>query len=322
MGGSTDNNRLNGQLIVVLGGSGFFGRHLAQELLSRGARLRIASRHPEQAFALKPLGNLGQVQFARCDVTQVGSLAPVLAGADGVVNLVGAFTGDLGGLQGAGAGRIAAAAKAAGAKAFVHISANGADGASSVGYARSKAEGESAVLSAFAKATILRPSVLFGPDDSFVNMFAGLIAAFPVLPVFGPEAKLQPLFVDDAAQAAANALDDTGKYGGKTYELVGPEVLTMLELNQRIAAAQGRKRLFAALPDIASKGFAILTGWLPFAPLTRSQWALLQASNVASGSLPTTRQLGVNPRPLGLFLDRWMVRYRKHGRFSVKPSAG
>ena len=313
---------LNGKLIVLLGGSGYFGKHVAQELLSRGARLRIASRNPQRAFALKPLGNLGQVQFARCDVTDSSNLAAVLTGADAVVNLVGAFKGDLDKLQGEGAGMIAAAAKAAGASAFVHVSANGADSNSTTAYARTKAEGEAAVLGAFPKATILRPSVMFGSDDAFINMFAGLIAAFPALPVFGPEAQLQPIFVDDAAQALANALAEPAKHSGKIYELCGPEIITMLELNQRIAKAQGRTRALIALPDIVSSAIALATGWLPMAPLTSDQWALLKAGNVASGKLPGVKALGVTPRPLGLFLDRWMVRYRKHGRFGVKARAG
>ena len=315
------NEKLRGKLIVLLGGSGFFGAHLAQELLSRGARLRIASRRPERAFILKPLGNLGQLQLTRCDVTDATSLNAALAGADAVVNLVGAFAGNLDALQGAGAGRIAAAARAAGAAAFVHISALGADATSPTAYARTKAVGEAAVLAAFPKATILRPSVLFGPDDKFINMFAGLIAALPVLPVFGPSARLQPLFVDDAAQATANALADPARHGGKTYEIAGPEAVTMLDINQRIAAAQGRKRLFGALPDFVSGGFALATGWLPGAPLSNDQWLLLKAGNVASGKLPGLKELGISPRPLGLFLDRWMVRYRKHGRFGSKTTA-
>ena len=322
MAQAQDEKALSGKLVVLLGGSGFFGRHLAQELLKRGARLRIASRHPERAYALKPLGNLGQVQFVRCDVTQPQNLAAAMIGADGVINLVGAFAGDLDGLQGQGAGRIADAALGAGAGAFVHVSANGADAASSADYARTKGEGEAAVLAAFPKATILRPSILFGPDDQFVNRFAGLIAMLPALPVFGPEARLQPVFVDDAAEAAAQALGDPGAHGGKIYEICGPEVMTMLELNQRIAAAQGRSRLFIDLPDFASSAFAALTGWLPGAPITSDQWALLKAGNVASGKLPGLKALGVTPRPLGLFLDRWMVRYRKHGRFGAKPAAG
>ena len=189
---------LEGKLVVLVGGSGFFGTHLAQELLNAGARLRIASRNPERAFKLKPLANLGQVQFARCDMTRPESLARVLAGADAVVNLVGAFTGNLDAVQGQGAGTLARLAREAGAAAFVHVSAIGADAEGATAYARSKAAGEAAVLAAFPQATVLRPSVLFGSDDNFVNMFAGL-SALPVLPVFAPGAKLQPLFVDDAA---------------------------------------------------------------------------------------------------------------------------
>jgi len=314
-------NALRGKLVVLLGGSGFFGTHLAQALLARGARLRIASRHPERAFRIKPLGNLGQVQLARCDMMQPASVMRVLAGADAVVNLVGAFDGDLGAVQGSGISTVAAAAKAADVTSFVHISAIGAALESPTEYGRTKAEGEAAVLAAFPNATILRPSVLFGPDDNFINMFARLIAAFPALPVFGPDAKLQPLFVDDAAEAAVAALSDPARHGGKTYEIAGPEALSMLEINQRIAAAQCRQRLFVPLPDAVSGGFATLTGWLPLAPLSRDQWLLLQAGNVASGQFPGCAALGIAPRPLALFLDRWMVAYRKHGRFGTKASA-
>lgn len=305
---------LFGKVVTVLGGSGFFGRHLAQELLTRGARLRIASRNPARAFRLKPLANLGQVQFARCDITRPDSLGAALAGSDAVVNLVGAFSGDLDALQGRGAGRIAAAARDAGAAAFVHVSAIGGDAESRTAYARTKAEGEIAVRDAFPGATILRPSILFGADDNFVMMFAGLIAAFPAIPVFGPQARLQPVHVDDAAEAAAQALADPGAHGGGIYEIAGPEILTMLELNERIAAAQHRKRLFLPLPDQLSQAVAMLPG----TPISRDQWALLQAGNVASPDMPGLRDLGVTARPLGLFLDRWMVRFRKQGRFGGK----
>jgi len=286
MAGNRDDDRLRGKLVVLTGGSGFFGRHVAQELLSRGARLRIVSRHPKRAFSLKPLAALGQIQFAAGDMTRADSLPALLAGADAVVNLVGAFAGDLDALQGKGAGRLAQAAHEAGAEAFVHISAIGADGTSGVAYARTKAEGEQAVLAAFPNATILRPSILFGPDDNFLNMFAGLIAKLPALPVFGPTARLQPVFVDDAAEAVVAALRDPRAFGGKTFEIVGPEVMTMLELNQRIAKAQGRERTLFELPDPVSGTFASLTGWLPGAPLSADQWALLKAGNVAGGSLP------------------------------------
>lgn len=308
------------KLVVLLGGSGFVGAHLAQELLARGARLRIASRHPERAFRLRPLGNLGQVQFARCDSTDGSALARVLSGANAVVNLVGAFSGNLDALQGEGAGHIAAAARAAGAAAFVHVSALGADADSPVRYARTKAEGEAAVLAAFPKATALRPSVLFGPDDHFVNLFARLISALPALPVFGPKSRLQPLFVDDAAASIANALADPAGHGGKTYEIAGPEPLTMLELHQMIAAAQERNRLFIELPDVVSEAVAMATGWLPGAPITRDQWRLLKAGSVLSGT-NGLKALGVTPRPLELFLERWMVRYRRNGRFADRLTA-
>jgi len=324
MAGGKIDDRLQDRLVVLTGGSGFLGGHLAQELLARGARLRMASRHPEHAYFLKTQANLGQIQFVRCDVTRQADLAAAMRGADAVVNLVGAFAGDLDALQGSGAGRIAAAAKAAGAGGFVHFSAIGADPQSSIAYARSKADGEAAVRAAFPQATILRPSILFGPDDHFLNMFGGLIAALPALPVFAPNAKLQPLFVDDAALAAVHALApalvDSGAHGGKLYEIAGPEVLTMLELNQRIAAAQCRKRLFVPLPDALSGAIAALTGWLPGAPLTTSQWKLLQPGNLPSGKFPGLHELGVSPRPLSLFLDRWMVRYRQHGRFGATSS--
>jgi NADH dehydrogenase len=312
---------LYGKVVTVLGGSGFFGKHLAQELLVRGARIRIASRHPERAFSVKPLGTLGNVQFVRCDVTKPASLTRALAGADAVVNLVGAFGGDLDAIQGRGAGRIAEVAREAGVTSFVHVSAIGADADSMVGYAQTKGLGEQAVLAAFPTATILRPSILFGPDDAFVNMFAGLIARLPAIPVFAPDAKLQPLFVDDAAEAVAQVLAQPGKHGGKTYEIAGPEVITMGELNRRIMAAECRSRWLIELPDSVSGLIATLTGWLPGAPITADQWALLKAGNVASGALPGLKALGVTPRPLGLFLDRWLVRYRKHGRFGDKLSA-
>ena len=321
MTGAAKQNGLAGKLVLLVGGGGFFGTHLAQELLARGARLRIASRHPERAFRIKPLGNLGQVQFARCDMTRPETLERVTAGVDAVVSLAGAFSGDLDAVQGSGVGRLAAAASTAGAGAFVQISAIGADPEGETGYARSKAAGEAAALAAFPSATVLRPSVLFGPDDHFVNMFAGLIAAAPVLPVFAPTAKMQPLFVDDAAAAVANVLADPAAHGGKTYELGGPEAIAMGDLNRRIAAAQGRSVQFIELPDAVSGAIATLTGWLPGAPITRQQWLMLKAGNTVSGELPGIQALGIAPRPLGLFLDRWMVRYRKHGRFGTKSAA-
>ncbi len=303
---------LNGKLVTIVGGSGFLGDHVAQALLSRGMRVRIASRQPHKAYRLRTLAQLGQIQFVACDATRKESAAAAIAGADAVVNLVGTFSGDVMGTICGSAQNLAEAATAAECAALVHVSAIGADAGSTAEYARAKAESETAVLQAFPSATVLRPGVLFGEDDQFVQMFAGLIASLPVLPVFAPQAVLQPLFVDDAAAAVAAALADPARHGGKIYEIAGPESVTMLELNQRISASQNRKRAFIEMPD----GLSALFAMLPGTPMNTDQWTLLKQGNRPSGALPGLKELGIAPRPLGLFLDRWMTRYRKYGRFN------
>lgn len=305
---------LAGKLVTLIGGSGFLGTYVAQKLLSKGARLRVASRNPDKSWHLKPLANLGQLQFARVDVRNPASVAAAVAGAEAVVNLVGAFDGDLDAVQGSGAGRVAALARDTGVQAFVHVSAIGANPDSEVGYQQSKGEGEKAVAAAFPGATILRPSIIFGEDDQFINMFGRLIASVPAMPVFAPEAKLQPVFVDDVADAVVAVLENPA-LAGQTYELAGPETMTMLELNQKIAAAQDRRRAFLPLPDFVGRTFANATGWMPGAPISGDQYAMLAQGNVASGQLPGLANLGIAAKPLSLFLDRWMVRYRRHGRF-------
>ncbi|MEO0061878.1 MAG: hypothetical protein RLZZ08_438 [Pseudomonadota bacterium] len=309
--GSFDN-----KLVVLIGGGGFLGCHVAQALLRQGARLRVADRHPEKAYRLKPLANLGQIQFARCDVTNRRSVENAVQGADAVVYLVGTFGAGQKALQADGAGIAATAAAATGASAFVYVSAIGADAASTSSYASTKGAGEQQVLAAFPRASVVRPSVLFGEEDAFINLFAGVIQSLPAVPVFGGEAPLQPLWVDDAAEAIAAALADPAQHGGKTYELAGPEVLTMMELHRRIAAGQGRDPLLIAVPDALAGLFAALPG----TPMNADQWALLKRGNVAGGTLPGIGKLGVEPKPLGLFLDRWMVRFRKHGRFGTKAA--
>jgi NADH dehydrogenase len=310
----TKTSPLLDQLVTVFGGGGYIGNYVAQALLERGARLRIASRNPEKGHALKPLANLGQLQFARCDITREDSVAAALSGADYVVNLVGAFTGNLEALMGEAPGRMARIAKANGARGFVHISAIGADPDSRVDYARGKALGEARVLAEFPTATILRPSIVFGKDDNFLNMFGQMIELLPVLPVFGPEAKLQLVYVDDVAEAVATALENPGEHGGHVYELGGPEALTMMEINQRIAAAQGRTRRFLAVPDGVSALFAAL----PLTPMSRDQWALLKPGSTVSGTTRSFAELGIEPQALGVFLDRWMERYRRFGRFGLQ----
>ncbi|PKP62918.1 MAG: complex I NDUFA9 subunit family protein, partial [Alphaproteobacteria bacterium HGW-Alphaproteobacteria-9] len=304
---------LSGQLVTIFGGSGYIGNYVAQSLLERGARLRLASRAPHKAQALKPLANLGQLQFLPCDITREDHVAAALDGANYVVNLVGAFDGDLTALMGEAPGTIARLAAAKGVRAMVHISAIGADAASPTAYAKSKALGEQRVLAGFPTATILRPSIVFGPDDNFLNLFGGMIEMLPVLPVFGPEAKLQLVYADDVAEAVATALEYPEAHGGLTYELGGPEQLSMMEIHERIASAQGRKRRFIAVPDGLSVAFAALPG----TPMSRDQWALLKPGSTVADGAHGFAELGIEPKPLGLFLDKWMPRFRKHGRFGL-----
>ena len=304
---------LSGQLVTIFGGTGYIGNYVTQSLLSRGARVRLASRAPGKAQSLKPLANLGQLQLMPCDITRQDHVAAALEGAHYVVNLVGAFSGDLEKLMGEAPGTIARLAQSAGVTALVHVSAIGADAGSPTAYARGKALGEERVSAGFPKATILRPSIVFGQDDQFINLFAGMIAMLPVLPVFGPEAKLQLVYADDVAEAVAVALENPAKHGGHTYELGGPEQLSMMQIHERIAAAQGRKRTFLAVPDAISAGFAAM----PLTPMSKDQWTLLKpGSTVAPGALGLA-DLGIEPKALGVFLDKWMLRYRKHGRFGA-----
>ena len=310
---------LNGKMVVLMGGAGFLGNYVAQALLSRGARLRICGRDPQAAFKLKPLANLGQLQFVRMDATDRRSVERSIEGADAVVNLVGSFDGDLYQLMGEAPGWMAEAAKKTGAESFVHVSAIAAepDEDTTNDYASAKHLGERRVREGFKKATIIRPSIIFGKDDNFLNMFGELISKLPILPVFGPEAKLQLVYVDDVAEAIAQSLENPGAHGGKTYELGGPDQLSMMEINRQIAQAQRRERTFLPMPDALSATFAALPG----TPMGSDQWNLLKQGNVVSGDYPGFEKFGIEPKPLGLFLDKWMTRFRKHGRFEPRLSA-
>ena len=304
---------LSGQLVTIFGGSGYIGNYVAQSLLERSARLRLASRSPHRAQGLKPLANLGQLQFVLCDITREDHVAAAIDGAAYVVNLVGAFDGDLDQLMGEAPGKMARHAQAKGVRAMVHVSAIGPDVNSTAGYARAKALGEERVMAGFPAVTILRPSIVFGPDDNFLNLFGGMIEMLPVLPVFGPDVKLQLVYADDVAEAVATALEHPEAHGGHIYELGGPEQLTMMEIHDRIAEAQGRSRRFIAVPDGLSAAFAAMPG----TPMSRDQWTMLKPGSTVSGNHRTFAELGIDPKPLGLFLDKWMTRYRKHGRFGL-----
>lgn len=302
-------------LVTIFGGSGFLGTQVAQALMSQGLRVRVAVRTLSTARHIKPLGNLGQSQVISADVRKPASVARAIHGADAVINLVGAFA-DMDAVQHQGAGIVAQAAAAAQVGALVHVSAIGADSESDSAYGRSKGDGEAAVRAAYPHATILRPSIIFGAGDQFINRFAGLIASLPVVPVIGGAAKFQPVHVGDVANAIVAAVTNPAQFGGQTHEIAGPDVISMADINARIAAAQGRKTTFLPVPDVAAGLLAAATGWLPGAPITSDQWKMLQKDNVASGELPGLSAFGIVPKPLSLFLDDWMVAYRKHGRFT------
>ena len=312
---------LDDKLICLFGGGGFLGRYIGQKLLARGARVRVAERRVKNAMHLKPLGNLGQTQFASADVTKPDSVARAVLGCDAVANLVGILDGDFDAIHVRGARTVAEKAREGGSAAFIQMSAIGADPKSPSRYGRSKGEGEVAVREAFPDTTILRPSVVFGREDEFVNRFAGLIAAFPVIPVIGPNAKFQPVFVGDVADAVVAALDEPRTHAGRTYELGGPEVMTMMELNRRIARLVRRDRTFLPVPDAMAKLTARM-GFLPGAPITMDQYKMLQRDNVVAADALGLDALGVAPTPLAVEAPGWMDRYTPHGRFGAGAKAG
>lgn len=306
------------RLVTLFGGGGFIGRYVAQALYRTGARVRIAQRDPGQAFFLKPLGGLGQTQFVACDIRKRDQVAAAVRGSDAVVNLVGVLGGDFYGINVDGARNVAEAAHAEGAASLVHLSAIGVDPAAKSSYARTKGEGEEAVRAAFPGATILRPSLVFGREDDFVNRIAAMARLLPVLPVIRGDMKLQPVYVADVGAAAAAAAFGAKAFGGKTFELGGPEVMTMHALNKRVCEATGHDRTLLDLPDAAASAMAGLLGWLPGAPLTWDQWLMLQHDNVLSPGATGLRDLGVAPTPFAAVTEDWLTAYRRHGRFAQK----
>jgi NADH dehydrogenase len=311
---------MNDKLVTLIGGGGFLGRYVTQELLRTGARVRVVERRPRDAWFLKPLGGLGQTQFVAGDITRPETIARALQGSDAVVNLVGILKGDFDAVHVAGARNVAEAARAAGVEALVHISALGADAESPSAYGRSKAEGEAAVRAAFPDATLFRPSTLFGREDAFVNRFAGMIAAAPVVPVLRGGVKFQPAYVADVAQAIVAALADPERHGGRVYELGGPDTLSMLELHRWIGQAIGRSPCLVELPD-ALGGLVAAFGAFPGAPITRDQWQMLQRDNIVSAGAEGFAALGIVPTPLGSVAPAWLVRFRRNGRFGTPAGA-
>lgn len=307
-------------LVTLFGGGGFVGRYVAQELLKAGARVRFAERDPKRAWFLKPLGGLGQTQFASADVTKADSVRRVVQGSDAVINLVGILDGRFSAVHVDGARNIAEAARDAGAGALVHVSAIGANEGAESAYARSKGQGEAAVRATFPAATIVRPSIIFGPEDKFVNRFAGM-ARGPVLPVIRGSAKFQPVFVNDVASAIAKAALAPETYGGRIFELGGPEVMSMADLNRSIAKAIGRDPAIVEIPDGMARLMARLGGWALGAPITWDQWLMLQQDNVVASGAEGFAAFDIRPSPLDAMAPAWLVKYRRNGRFAKHSAA-
>ena len=310
-------------LITVFGGSGFVGRHVVRALAKRDYRIRVAVRRPELAGFLQPLGRVGQVHTVQANIRNPASIKAAMRDASIVVNLVGILTEggkqSFDAVQAQGAGAIAQAAAEIGAR-MVHVSAIGADANSESGYSRAKANGEANVLAAVPTASILRPSLVFGPEDSLTNRFASLARMAPVMPVFGADTKMQPVFVGDVAQAVADAADGKTKPGA-VYELGGPEVLTMQEIVAIVLKTIERERMIVPVP----MGIAKLQSYLlQFAPgdfkLTPDQVAMLKVDNVVSESAKaaglTLEGLGIAPDSLEAVAPQYLWRFRVTGQLA------
>ena len=311
---------MKNQRVTIVGGAGFIGRNVVKRLASRGARIAVASPHAVQAGFLRPMGDVGQIAAIDVGIGEEAALARLIDGSDIVICTAGTFNArrmDL--VHHRGPAMLARLAARTGARRFIHLSAIGADTHGRSGYARSKAEGEVAVLAAFPLATIMRPSLVFGPDDNLFNRFGAMARMLPVLPLIGGgETRFQPVFVGDVADAIVSALDRP-EAAGKIYELGGPEILTFRQMMEMLLAEIRRVRLLLPVPA----GLAAFAAWfaefLPGPPLTRDQVRMLESDNVVATGMPDLESLGVAPTALGLVLPTYLERFRKGGRFAPAP---
>ena len=313
-------------LVTVFGGSGFVGRYVVQALAKTGCRVRVAVRHPHRAIHLQPLGSVGQIHAVQANLRDEASIRRAVAGANGVINLVGILQSSgkqtFQDIQAEGPGLIAQAARDAGARAFVQVSAIGASRSSPSAYARSKAEGEDAVREAYPNATILRPSIIFGPEDEFFNRFASLARFSPFMPLIGGgRTRFQPIYAADVAQAVMAGLDGRAR-PGVPYELGGPSIYTFREVLDLIAEYTLRERPYISIPFSLAKLQGFFLQILPNAPLTVDQVRLLQSDNVVSdeavAEARTLKNLGIEPHAVETIVPRYLVRFRPKGEFSMR----
>ena len=304
-------------LVTVFGGGGFIGRYVCETLFKTGIRVRVAERNPRGAFFLQPLARVGQLDLIAADITKRDSVALAVEGASAVINLVGILDGAFKAVHVEGGTNVAAEASRTGAGALVHISAIGADPRSPSRYGASKGEAERKVRAAFPGAIVIRPSLVFGPEDRLTNRFASLMSLLPVYPVIAPKTRFQPVFVRDLAQAIAAAALNPRLHAGKTYEIAGPEVVSMRQLTERIAEMSGQSPTLVDLPDFAAEALSYL-GFLPGAPLTRDQWIMLQRDNVATKRTSGLFAFDITPTPLAAVAPEWLGRFREGGRFAAR----
>ena len=304
----------NEELVAVFGGGGFIGRYVCEFLFRRGVRVRVGSRDPRRDYFIQPLGQVGQFGFERADITNLDSVRNAVKSASAVINLCGVFGRNMHAVHVDGARNVAEAAREAGARSLVHVSAIGASLDAKSAYGRTKGEGEAAVRDAFPGATIIRPSLVFGPEDDFTNRFAAM-GRLPFLPVIAPQRNFQPVYVRDLAKAVALAALEPRRFGGATYEIGGPQVLSMMELHRTILKISGQRTDIVAMPDLFASLLSSF-GWLPGAPLTRDQWLMLQRDNVPSGEAPGLEAFGIEPTPLAAVAYEWLGRFHKGGKFA------
>jgi uncharacterized protein YbjT (DUF2867 family) len=311
-------------IATVFGGSGFIGRYVVKRLAQRGHVVRVAVRDPEAAQFLKTMGTVGQIVLLAASVTDEAAVARSVQGAELVVNLAGILTESGGArfqaIHADGAGRVARLAEAAGVSRLVHISAIGADPATRSHYGASKAAGRQAVRQGFPNATILSPSIVFGPEDDFFNRFAGMARMLPFMPVIAGQTKFQPVYVGDVADAVIAGLTRPDAIGG-LYELGGPRVLTMEALMHYIMRESGHERPTIAVPMCLARIQAAILERLPGKLLTRDQLAMLARDNVVASGMPGLTDLGIVPTPLELIVPSYLRRFRPGGRRSAGPGA-
>ena len=302
---------------AIFGGSGFIGRYIVERLARAGWTMRIAVRRPDEALFLKPLGNIAQIVPVGANIRHERSVANAVQGVDTVINLVGilyqAGPQRFDAVHVEGVRRLARAAAGAGVQRFLHVSALGADANSPSAYARTKAAGEAMLKEHFPTATILRPSVVFGPEDDFFNRFAAMTRFLPALPLIGGgTTKFQPIYVGDVADAAVAALQNPA-FAGQVFEIAGPRAYTFKELMEMMLAVIGKRRLLVPIPFGLAQLQAAFLGLLPKPPLTLDQVKLLKTDNVPGGKLPGLEALGIRPTGLEAILPAYLDRYRYGG---------